>query len=64
MEFEDSFNSPEAECANCGTEALWEDMLFDERAETFFCDNKCFRDWADDNYDEVVTYYAMMNVYE
>lgn len=50
-------------CANCdrpvGTTAL-----FDDRTDNHFCDGGCLRDWLDDNFDEVVTWYRRINVTE
>ena len=33
-------------CANCGVTNV---SLYDDRAELYFCDEQCFREWADDS---------------
>lgn len=52
-------------CAYCNV-AIREgyDVLYDENTENHFCDYGCFRDWADDHFDEVLKYYAKLNIYE
>ncbi len=47
-------------CANCKREI--DDGLYDDYREQYYCDNDCFNDWADGNFEEVVLFYAKMNV--
>ena len=50
------------ECANCGASRPYSDMIFDEHAEHFYCDNTwCFEEWASDNLGDVIEYYFVMN---
>lgn len=52
-------------CANCGVDILeGKTYVYDENTENHFCDYDCFRDWADDHFDEVMKYYADLNIYE
>ena len=53
---------PLAICENCGAERLASDLLFDEYAEVFVCDRKCFDEWHDANFETVGNYYFEMNV--
>lgn len=38
------------------------EAAYDEQAQQYFCDVDCFRDWADEHFDEVTAYYEKMNV--
>jgi len=49
-------------CANCGANSVASDMLYDERAEHYLCDRRCFDEWHDDNPEEVGEYYYRMNI--
>ena len=53
-------------CANCGANAqLRPRSLYDDRADIYFCDEQCFREWADDKGAEIVReFYKTMNVSE
>ena len=50
-------------CANCG--AKIRSALYDDRAEIYFCDEQCFREWAEDAGAEIVReFYRELNVSE
>ena len=53
---------PTAICASCGAERPAADLLFDEYAEVYLCDRRCFDDWHSDNFDLVGDYYYRMNI--
>ena len=49
-------------CANCGSKKV---ALYDDRAELHFCDEQCFREWAEDAGAEIVReFYRELNVSE
>lgn len=52
---------PIVTCARCRAEVPSGDALYDERTQLAFCDEDCFREWADDNYEYVVDYYYELN---
>lgn len=47
-------------CVQCKRQC--NDGLYDDRRGHYFCDTACYEDWADDNHEEVVLFYAEMNV--
>lgn len=47
-------------CAQCKRAIA--DGLYDDRAEHYYCDEACFHDWADENFEEVADFYRRMNV--
>lgn len=50
-------------CATCYAPIyVGKSAVYDERTNQYFCDRQCFRDWADDNFDEVCEFYESMNV--
>ncbi len=49
-------------CAGCGQSTSVETSLVDDRTDNYFCDEACFRQWADDNFEEVAEFYRKMNV--
>lgn len=49
-------------CTQCDGQLVPEDALYDDRTYAYFCDNDCFRDWADDNNEEVVEFYERLNI--
>ena len=50
-------------CANCGASVT--SGLYDDRAELYFCDEQCFREWAEDKGAEIVReFYRELNVSE
>ena len=53
-------------CAKCGASVtLCESALYDDRAEIHFCDEQCFREWAEDAGAEIVReFYRELNVSE
>ena len=49
-------------CANCGVTNV---SLYDDRADIYFCDEQCFREWAEDKGAEIVReFYRELNVSE
>ena len=49
-------------CVTCGTTSV---SLYDERSEFYFCDEQCFREWAEDAGAEIVReFYRELNVSE
>lgn len=53
---------PTVICARCRATLPSGDALYDMRTEFSFCDDDCFREWADDNYEYVVEYYCERNI--
>lgn len=51
-----------AECSQCTATISPEDAAYDERQAQYFCKVDCFRDWEDDNHDELTDFYERMNV--
>ena len=50
-------------CANCGGRVT--NALYDDRAELYFCDEQCFREWATEAGEEtVLAFYRAMNISE
>lgn len=62
----DRFAPPYADnteaCASCQAAGFDIDMLYDERNENYFCDEDCFLEWADANFEEVSRYYYDANI--
>lgn len=58
-------NSTET-CANCSAPIRpGKAVLYDDHAELHFCDDGCFRDWADDKGAErVLAFYRRMNLHD
>ena len=50
-------------CAECGAGITWDDALYDEHAENYFCDRPCFEEWADHT-QKPIEYYVRHNVVE
>ena len=48
-------------CSECGARITWDDALYDEHVENYFCDLGCFRDWADHTQRHLI-YYVSRNV--
>lgn len=49
--------------ATCGRNIeVPEDAVYDDRTSTYYCNEDCFRDWADDNFEEITAFYERMNV--
>lgn len=51
------------DCAICGAGLTQGDILYDEHTENYFCDNGCFRDWADHT-QKPIEYYERHNLVE
>jgi hypothetical protein len=50
-------------CANCSAPITT--GLYDDHADAHFCDERCFREWADGKGREVVlAFYRRMNISE
>jgi hypothetical protein len=51
-------------CGNCfGGIYEGKSVLYDDRAEIHFCDEQCFREWAEnDGVEKVISFYHSMNV--
>lgn len=58
--FEPSYASTPITCAQC--KRVCHDGLYDDRRGQYYCDTACYNDWADGNFEEVVLFYAEMNV--
>ncbi len=50
-----------AECVNCGASRVYSDLIFDEHTENFYCDDRCFDEWAGDNAEVVNGFYFEVN---
>lgn len=52
-----------AHCASCDAPIReGKSAVYDEQSEQHFCDRRCFRDWADDHFEQVADFYAKLNV--
>lgn len=40
-----------------------EDAVYDDRTSAYYCDEGCFRDWADTHYEEVIAFYERLNIH-
>lgn len=51
-------------CARCDA-ALTADRsrVLDDQTDNVFCDLRCFNDWAADNADAIIAFYARLNTY-
>ncbi len=38
------------------------DAVYDDNTKRYFCDVDCFRDWADEHFEDIVAFYEKMNV--
>lgn len=60
--FDSHIEDDVAECANCGASRVYSDLIFDEYAENFYCDDsQCFDEWASDNAEVVNGFYFEIN---
>lgn len=50
----------EPTCVQCGVIAS--EGYYDDRAEHYYCDDRCFEDWADNNFEEITDFYKRMNL--
>ncbi len=47
------------ECANCERGiTTGNPYIADERTDAVWCSRSCFNDWADDNAEEIIAFYA------
>lgn len=51
-----------ATCAQCNATLSPEDGAYDEQTQAYFCNVDCFRDWADEHFEEITEFYERMNV--
>lgn len=47
-------------CVQCGADAS--DGYYDDHAGHYYCDKRCYYDWADDNFEVVAEFYRKLNV--
>lgn len=49
-------------CDKCDSCLPESDLLYDDYADKYFCDDDCFYEWASDNFETVSIYYGERNL--
>lgn len=51
-------------CENCSAVLNRKEFAYDDREDNYFCDKRCFEEWAEDNHEVAVTFYYRLNCKE